>query len=853
MAAMQGPGRPEAQASAAPRLASYLWRGTFRRTWQATLTIALIGGLLGAVTLAAAAGARRTDSAYGRYLTYIRASDAFVNVPGQIPGMPISRPVEQIAGLPGIASAGAYVGLAADPVVRGRVVDRYRTHALTGSYALPHLSSSYFSQDRMTVLAGRLPSPSATGEIAVTPGVARLFHVQVGGVVTYQFYKVNAATFATTSAGRHAFRVTAIVDIPPVLADQADEGNSGILPPAATRRLLGSYEFAWVGVRLRRGAAGIPALQHRLTGLAARLVRQARAATHDSEPGLTLSIRNFALLQAQVQEAIRPQVIALAIFAAVAALALLVLAGQAIAQLLSRSAPEISAIQALGATSGQAALAAAMPGLVGLAAGTVLAVAGAVALSPLAPVGPVRQFDPVRGVQLDGLAVLGGGLVVLVAALLVLAAMAWRAVRRPAHPAEGRRSAVARAAAATGLPAAAVIGSRNALEPGSGRRAVPVRATLTGSAAAVTAVVAAVVFGTSLTGLLQHPVQYGWNWNVLLQAEGGYGNFSSPAQLSRLVNAQPAVVDWSEFGFGQLPIDGQVIPVLGVQRQRGIVEPPTTSGVPLTGSDQIELGKLTLHQLGKKIGDTVVVGRPPFQSRLTIVGTVTLPSFGVTLTDHVSLGRGAMLSERALLAAVGATSANLSGANSAQEVPSAVAIDLVPGTTARQRTRLISAITSRNPDGDPGGTYALPRVLASSVVNASQMGSQPLALALGLAAAALISLALTVLAAVRRRRRELGLLKTLGMTRRQVRAVVGWQTTVILTVAALAGIPLGVAAGRWAWTGFADSLGVAPAPQVPVLWLVIGFVVLLAAGNLLALVPAEVAARIRPAATLRAE
>jgi ABC-type antimicrobial peptide transport system permease subunit len=122
-----------------------------------------------------------------------------------------------------------------------------------------------------------------------------------------------------------------------------------------------------------------------------------------------------------------------------------------------------------------------------------------------------------------------------------------------------------------------------------------------------------------------------------------------------------------------------------------------------------------------------------------------------------------------------------------------------------------------------------------------------------LAAAALISLALTVLAAVRRRRRELGLLKTLGMTKRQVRAVIGWQTTVILTVAALAGIPLGLAAGRWAWTGFADSLGVAPAPQVPVLWQVIGFAVLLGAGNLLALVPAEIAARIRPAATLRTE
>ena len=192
-----------AASSAAPRLAFYLWRGTFRRTWPATLAIMLISGLLGAVALAAVAGARRTDSAYGRYLTYIRASDAFVNVPGQVPGLPISQPIEDIAGLPGISSAAAYVGLNANPVVRGRVVDSFVTDSLTGSYALPHIATSYFSQDRMTVLAGRLPARSATGEIALTPGIARLFHVGVGGQVTYQFYKVNPLTYATKATGRH--------------------------------------------------------------------------------------------------------------------------------------------------------------------------------------------------------------------------------------------------------------------------------------------------------------------------------------------------------------------------------------------------------------------------------------------------------------------------------------------------------------------------------------------------------------------------------------------------------------------------------------------------------------------------
>ncbi len=67
------------------------------------------------------------------------------------------------------------------------------------------------------------------------------------------------------------------------------------------------------------------------------------------------------------------------------------------------------------------------------------------------------------------------------------------------------------------------------------------------------------------------------------------------------------------------------------------------------------------------------------------------------------------------------------------------------------------------------------------------MGGQPVVLALGLAAAALLSLALTVLSSVRRRRHEIALLKALGMTRVQLRAVVAWQTT--LTLATLASEP----------------------------------------------------------------
>ena len=152
-----------------------------------------------------------------------------------------------------------------------------------------------------------------------------------------------------------------------------------------------------------------------------------------------------------------------------------------------------------------------------------LAVAVAVATSPLAPVGPVRRYDPDRGISTDGLVLGTGAAVLLVALLGLLAMVALRSVRARTRGAGAGSSAVARAAAAMGLPAAAVVGTRNVLEPGSGVRAVPVRSALLGSIAAVTAVVTAVVFNASLAGLTSHPARYGWNWDLVIQAEAGDG------------------------------------------------------------------------------------------------------------------------------------------------------------------------------------------------------------------------------------------------------------------------------------------------------------------------------------------
>jgi hypothetical protein len=827
------------------RTAWYASRATWRRCWPIALVVALIGGLLGAVALGALAGARRTDSAYGRYLKSVNASDVQVDVPG--PLLPAIRDIERA---PGTLSTAAWLGLDAQPVIDGKVDDSFLTDAIAGS-----LDGEFYRQDKLTVLAGRLPPPGSTDDIAITASMADAFgaaHLTIGSHMTWDFCQGQLVDGLPTDAqprcGHLAtFLITGIVEVPPALIDQFDETRTAILPPAATARFLnGEWAFGWVAMRLRDGDAGLPALQRRLASLASMLSRE----YHFS---VAFTIRRMAIVKHEAQQAIEPQALALAVLGGLAALALLVLVAQGLAQLLSRSAPDARRLRAMGASRAEAAGAAGVPGAVAVLGTVLISVGGAIAVSPLAPVGPVRQYDPARGVQADWLVLGTGGAVVLVLLTMLLTWLAWRVVRQSRELPAARPSVLAAAASGAGLPLTATVGIRHALQRGSGRLVAPVRTTLAGSVVAVVALVAALVFGASLTGLVTHPEKYGWDWTVLVQSQGGWGSFP-PDTIGRWVAHQPGVTGWTELGFAQLSIHGTEIPVMGVDRQGGDVTPPTTSGHPITGPDQIELGTVTMRQLGLHLGDNVRVDSYP--QPLTVVGTVTLPSFGVALTDHVSLGRGAMMDEVTLLKALrlplNPTAAEMNEAVASPAYPATAAFDLRSLADARALAAHIIAEANDVP-GNGGDVYTLGPQLGAPVVNARQMGSQPLALAAAVTAAAVLALGLTILASVRQRRRDLALLKALGLRARQVRAIVAWQVSTILVIAAVVGVPLGVAVGRWAWTSFANSIGVVPAPVVPAAALAAGVAVLFLAGNLLASGPAIVAARITPAPTLRTE
>jgi ABC-type antimicrobial peptide transport system permease subunit len=141
----------------------------------------------------------------------------------------------------------------------------------------------------------------------------------------------------------------------------------------------------------------------------------------------------------------------------------------------------------------------------------------------------------------------------------------------------------------------------------------------------------------------------------------------------------------------------------------------------------------------------------------------------------------------------------------------------------------------------------------AEIVNYKTMGALPTILAGGLAAGAVAGLGLTLIASVRRRRRDFALLKTLGFTRRQLAAAVAWQSTVITIIGLVIGIPVGIAVGRWLWLAFAHELSAVPDPTVPAGSIALAGLAALVLANLVAALPGLAAARTPAALLLRAE
>ena len=382
------------------------------------------------------------------------------------------------------------------------------------------VDGALFDQDRFTVTQGRMANPERADEVVVSQLVADTLGLHVGQTLPIGIITSDAPPPAPGKPVNLHQRIDATVVGIGKLNSEVVQDDVGRFPtyivatPALTRPLLDCcVAWTWSGFQLEHGNADVAAVE-----------REYVAAL---PPDVGYQFHVTAQVKDQAQRAIEPEVIALIAFGAIAAAASLIIAGQAVGRQLRTNREDLDVLRALGADSSMITVDA-VPGIVGaIVLGAVLAAGVAIALSPLGPIGPVRDVDPSPGIAVDW-TVIGGGAALLIVGLGGLAvATAYRnaphrVARRVGRRAE-RTSVGVRAATASGLPAPAVVGIRFALEPGRGRTSVPVRSAIAGTALAVVLVIATVTFGNSLATLVSHPALYGWDWSYALESTDGYG------------------------------------------------------------------------------------------------------------------------------------------------------------------------------------------------------------------------------------------------------------------------------------------------------------------------------------------
>jgi ABC-type lipoprotein release transport system permease subunit len=803
-------------------LASLAGRVLLVRRGRNVAGIALVLGLTAGLSMFALAGARRTQSAYSRFLRSVNPSTMSVSTSRSYDAAHNAA----LAALPYVVASRTYVGFNVFALRDGRP-DFTQDFEATGTF-----DGRYFDQDRFTATSGRAADPRRVDEVVVNELAAERYGYHVGQALDLGGYpadQIEAPTFITDYVSATIVGIGLFPD--EVLQDEADRTTRLLLTPAFCNAVPEFATYDLQGLVLRPGNANVDAVRREVAKI--------------TPPGVSV-FRLTSVDQFHAVQAMRPLSIALGVFGAIAAVAALVVAAQALVRLVQVDEQWRSTLRALGARPREiVAISMIAPGIA-IFAGTALAVALATVASPLMPIGPMRKVEVARGFDAD-LTVLGIGAVAVVVTLVAttVTLLMWRAPQRL-----GRRggtvpaaSRVVAAASAAGLSPTVVTGLRLVLERDSSGT-THVRSVMIGATTAIAALVSALTFGASLHTLVGTPRLFGWSWDATVLAANGYGNI--PLDRARSILADDEnVAGWSGAYFGEQSIDGHDVPLLGMDADAGVA-PPMLDGRPIDGPREIVLGAETAAELDKHVGDTLTLGNGP-ANVVTVVGIATLPTVGIAHGVRTSLGVGAIVSHEL----VPGYDYDLTGVYTGDLGPRALFIRFRPGTNTKEELahlRETTALLTVN-----GGLTVLPVQRPAEIVNSASIGSAPVFLATALALGAVASLTIALASSAQRCRRDLAVLKALGFTQRQLAATISWHATIIAVAGVVVGIPSGIVVGRVMWSLFARELNVVVQPTSPALIFAGLALAAILIANAAAIVPSRASRRIDAASLLRAD
>lgn len=816
-----------------------------RAKWRQTLGFALLIGLVAGVVLATVAGARRTETAYDRYLAEADAEDAVITQFG--PSNPqFQQILDAFRALPEVEQMSVTAPILAVP---DNTEIRFR------DFEAGVDDQWVYGMDRPKLDAGRLPDPARAEEVLVNRAAAHALHLEVGDRLVLRTMtedEYSAGGVADESVGtKRRFTVTGIGVLPNEVVPIApfDGAAALVLTPAYLEaHPEESFDYSYLHTRLRHGAAGVQRFRAEIAG----------ALQDMGIPVQYVPFIDAGARQAKVNRSIRPQAQALLLFGVMLAVVGFLVLGQLLSRHLLLEEADRRRLWAVGFTRGQLLLVALLRVSVVLAGASIVAVVVAVVASDRFPIGPARIAEPHPGTEAN-VAVLGAGIGVLL--LLFLVGTGFSVARSlprfgtsvgatvPAH--RSRPSRVASTLSEAGAPPPAVVGVRMALERGRGATAVPVIGALVATALALGALTASVTFGVNLQRLVSTPSLYGLEWDLGV----GNGFVEMPLAASRRVlDGDPDVDAWSVANLGELslraagdPAGGRAVsvPAVGISTLGSDVYPRLIRGRPVRQRDEIVVGEGTAGQLGVDVGDHVATtdqtGQPV---TLEVVGVAVFPGMGRAIFDSTDLDTGAAV--RNALLTDGTTSSPLHSTYLVRYR------DGVDPAAAGERLRTQFLDLGINSDCQ-FSLCIVTDYTPAGIRNYDRVRSTPLVLSGVLALLAVATLAITLATSVRRRRRDFAVLESLGFVRRQVAATTAWQATTVALVALVLGLPLGVAGGRALWTLFSDDIGVSVPAVTPTLFLVLVAPVTIVLANVIAFIPGRLAARTNAARVLRSE
>src|SRR5690348_7791392 len=142
-------------------------RADIRLGWRTLAALALLLGLVGGVVLTAAAGARRTDTAYPRLLSWASATQVDI-LP--FSGEPAPRYYAAVARLPQAAAVSAQI------LYQIALPARHGAPQLVEAFSSPD-GTMGVSADRVKILQGRMFTSRAPGQAVIDPQLASLVHL----------------------------------------------------------------------------------------------------------------------------------------------------------------------------------------------------------------------------------------------------------------------------------------------------------------------------------------------------------------------------------------------------------------------------------------------------------------------------------------------------------------------------------------------------------------------------------------------------------------------------------------------------------------------------------------------------